>query len=113
MTMTGTTRNRASACITSTSAPRERASGRPRDTCSIEHRFAGDCLPETPQVHRAEGAIVQPVAGTTRLSPDHAPVIGAHRSAVGDVAQGTEHLEHVDVAGFSQVWRLVKLPFAR
>src|SRR5207253_10583637 len=50
------------------------------------------------QVRHAERPIVQSVPRASRLAPDHAAMIGAHRARESDVSEGAEDLEQVHAA---------------
>src|SRR5579885_2084539 len=73
----------------------------------------GHSFPEALQVHRAERAIVEAVAGTASLAPDHASMIGTHRTGEADIAQRPHHLEHVDASEPTGMRRFVELFIAR
>src|SRR5450759_2791789 len=72
-----------------------------------------DAFPESLQVGRAERAVVESVAGSARLTPDHASVIGPHRTVETRVVKRREHRVHVDVAESRGVRSLLKLSLPR
>ena len=77
---------------------------------STDHRLSLQAFPEPVQIRRAERAIVQPVTSATPLAPNHAAVIGAHRTREASVAQRAEHTAHVDVAESGRMRHFVKAP---
>src|SRR5262245_902203 len=70
---------------------------------------ASHSFPQTLQVHRAERAIIQTIAGASALSPNHASMIWSHRACEPDFAQRAHHLEHVDVAKARRMLAFMKL----
>ena len=55
-------------------------------------------LPEPLEIHRAERSIVQTIARSSPLTPDHPAVVRPHRSLEADVTQCGEHVPHRHVA---------------
>src|SRR5438045_204356 len=77
---------------------------------STANRLSLQPFPEPIQIRRAEGAVVQAVAGAATLAPDHAAMIGAHRARKAGIAQRTEDTTHVDVAERGGMRHLVEAP---
>src|SRR5688500_16569190 len=57
-----------------------------------------ESLPQSLEIRRPERAVVQAVAWSTALAPDHSSMIGAHRTGESRLAQRGEHGRHVHVA---------------
>ncbi len=69
-------------------------------------------LPEPRKVHGAQGAVVEAVSGLAGFAPNHASVVGAHRTGKTGVRIGLQNLVHIQAAALSRVSRLMKSPFA-
>src|SRR5438874_13392950 len=81
-------------CCSSTDAPSEAR----RETRILSALLTRDSFPKASQIHRAEGAVVEPVSGLPGFAPDHPTVIGADGSSESGLMEGREDSSHVDVA---------------
>src|SRR5436190_21565159 len=60
------------------------------------------------QVHRAERAVVETVAGLALLAPDHAAMIRPNRTLEPALGERAEHAAHVDVTALRGMRRLLE-----
>src|SRR5438046_1275432 len=73
----------------------------------------GDGFPQTLQVRHAERPIVQPVTRAAGFAPDHAAVVGAHRTRESDVSESGQDLEQIHAAAGRGMSGLVKPALTR
>src|SRR5439155_11055 len=72
-----------------------------------------DGFPQTLQVRHAERPIVQPVTRAAGFAPDHAAVVGAHRTRESDVSESGQDLEQIHAAAGRGMSGLVKPALTR
>src|SRR5437763_8071498 len=81
-----------------------------RGTRATRH---GDAVPESLQVRRAQGAVVESVARAALFAPDHPSVVRPHRPGESDIVQRAHDRGEVDAAGGARMSALMELFEAR
>src|SRR5213593_1716820 len=59
--------------------------------------LTGYPLPQSVQIHGAEGTVVEAIAGLTAFAPDHATVVGADWAVESSAMECGQHRAHVDI----------------
>src|SRR2546423_3869593 len=79
-------------------------------TSSSPLTLGAEPFPETMQIHGAERSVVETIARSAALVPDHTAVIRANRSTESTVSKCAQYRRHVNMPKLGRVRYLVKAP---